>query len=224
MKRGGSNHPVGSSAAPTGAGGGSNPPACKFTFLMPVYADTIGGFMEISRALKSVFLQTDESWQIIMASDGPNALLRDVWLEALEELKDKKKVVYFEVPYRGIRGGHHAVESAKGLATGEFLTILNGDNILRPTYIEDMYDSGYDILTCMVKMNDMPGIVTSGTGFHRGGIDRLNYSIRTAIAKRVQHKLHLDADYDWLIECWSFRNAMAPVRVKHVEKILAEHN
>ena len=107
-------------------------------------------------------------------------------------------------------------------AVGEFVCILNGDNTVDPQYVAEMYADA-DIVTCQVWMHDLPGIILSGRGWVRGRIDRLNYAVRRCIARRVRHQMHLDADHDYLMDCWTEANRREPVVVHHVDKVLGHH-
>lgn len=201
----------------------------KFCFIIPSYAGKrnnagerhTSGVINLARCIDSIAQQTDRDCRVIVVNDGHSLEMRELIQEIQKDIPDIP-ITYYQAPYRGKRGGHESVNLALSVLPDdvEFVTILNGDNVLRPTYIEDMYNPDCDILTCMVKMNDIPGTVLSGLTFSRGYVDRLNYSIRSEIAANVRHKMHMDADCDWVIDCL----AMAENPIHHVEKILAEHN
>lgn len=201
----------------------------KFSFLIPCYMGprAVGTSLVLGRCISSILDQTDPSWQIVLVHDGASPVAR-AFAEGLAEdcrrIGRADFVVYREAPYIGTRGGHQSVNVGLESCVGEFTTILNGDNTLRPHYIASMYDADADILIGSVRMNDMPGRILDGRAWHRGGIDRLNYSIRTGIAREVRHKMHLDADYDYLMDCWEHRNRIADVRVRYCEAVVAEHN
>ena len=200
-----------------------------FSFLIPCYADAgdVAAIAKIGRCLYSIEQQTDPHWEVVLVSDGPNEMIRDTYIAFREEARKigrDKWVKYLSAPYVGKPGGHYSVECGKDICEGEFLTVLNGDNTLRPNYVADMYNSDADFLFCAVKMNDDPGIILSGRGRSRGRIDRLNYSIRTGIAKQVRHRMHTDADYDWIVECMAYRRQTAEVREHFTELVLGEHN
>ena len=201
----------------------------KFCFIIPAYAGKrnangerqTAGVLNLARCLDSINAQTDRDCRVIVVNDGNSVEMRDLCQEFQKAMPDTP-ITYYQAPYRGQRGGHESVNLALSRLPDdvEFVTILNGDNILRPTYIEDLYNPNYDILCCMVKMNDIPGTVLSGQSFTRGRVDRLNYSIRADIAANTKHLMHMDADCDYVIDCL----AMAENGVYYVEKILAEHN
>lgn len=202
----------------------SDPGPVRFSFLMPVYATAPHEYFEVSTALKSVLDQTVKSFEIIMLCDGPDDIMREVWRGAQGDIKGGKDIIrYYEHPHRGIRGGHHMIDQGVDAARGEFICILNGDNSIEPDYIEKMYDPEADIVTCQVVLHDHPGLITSGRGWQRGRIDRLNYAIRRSVAVRVKHLMHVDADYDWLMDCWDHANHRREVRVTHVDKVLGHH-
>ena len=199
----------------------------KVTFLVPAYVPHVGGIGELrnlGRCLDSIEAQTDPAWEVVLVHDGemPDAVYRVA--RAMRERTGR--VTFFHVPYRGIRGGHHSVEAGKyrAHAASEFLYILNGDNLVRPEFVERMYHADADIVTCWVKMHDMPGRILDGRAFQRGAIDRANYMIRADVARRTAHHMHLDADYDYLMDAYQFISETRPVRVAHVDAVLAEHH
>lgn len=196
----------------------------KFSFIIPAYAEPgdFGAITKIGRCIESIKAQTEPSYHIVLVSDGPSDVMYALYEGFRKELGDH--IAYIEAPYVGQRGGHHSVDVGKHLCLGEYTTVLNGDNVLRPEYIEKLYHPQADVLYCSVRMNDMPGITVNPWGCARNVIDRLNYSIRTAIVKKVRHKMHLDADYDFLLDCIQYRQQTARVREYRVEDVLAEHN
>lgn len=190
---------------------------------MPVYRE----YILAARAIGSVMMQSDPSWEIIMLNDGVDPLMRAVATDAMGSGpgQTKNTIRYYELPYRGMRGGHHMIQTGIDVARGEFICILNGDNVLYKNYVKEMYDAEIDIATCYVRMNDMPGIIIDGKCFQRGRIDRLCYAVRTKIAQEVQHKgMMIDADWKFIIDCLGWNNPRQALRMKHVEKILGEHN
>lgn len=199
----------------------------KVSFLVPAYVPHVGGIGDLrnlGRCLDSIEAQTDPAWEVVLVHDGemPDAVYR-----VARKMRERTgRVTFFHVPYRGIRGGHHSVEAGKyrAHASSEYLYILNGDNVVRPDFVEKMFDPEADIVTCYVKMNDLPGRILDGHAIQRGAIDRANYMVRTDIARRVSHKMHLDSDYDFVADCYQFISETRPVRLKHVDEVLAEHN
>ena len=201
----------------------------KFCFVIPSYAGKRNadnerhpmGVYDLGRCLDSIAEQTDPDCRVIIVNDGHSPEMRALCLE-FQAATPHIPMRYIEAPYRGKRGGHESVNIALTVLPEnvEFVAIVNPDNILRPTYIEKMYSPDHDILTCMVKMNDLPGIVLSGDTFARGKIDRLNYAVRADIAVNTKHKMHMDADCDYVLDCVS----MSENGIHYVEEILAEHN
>lgn len=196
----------------------------KFSFIIPAYAHYTADYLTVARALDSVLNQTDAAWEIILVHDGENPRMYELFTEL--RLKYRDKIRYLESPFVGARGGHASVESAKHLISplSEYTTILNGDNTLRETYIEEMYSPDHDIIMCQVLMNDMPGIIFSGMCFRKGSIDRLNYAIRSRIFTHVRHGMELAADHTFLMDCYEEISKTHRPRVRHVHKVLAEHN
>ncbi len=201
----------------------------KFAFVIPAYAgkrnaknerDTVG-LLSLGRCIDSIFAQTDLDCRIIVVNDGVSVEMREL-VQTFQQIRPDVPITYMQAPYRGKRGGHDSINMALSVLPDDvdFVTFLNADNTLRPTYIEDMYAPEADVLTCMVKMNDIPGTVLTGLSFTRGYVDRLNYSVRADLAKRTRHRMHIDSDCDYIIEC----AMMAENGFHHVEKILGEHN
>lgn len=191
----------------------------KFTFVIPAYEAPGSGGRAFARCLDSLEHQTDMNFNVVVVLDGPNetiASICDNWRAA--------PLSRYVTPHRGIPGGPHAV--AFGIQTpecrGEFTTILNGDNTIARTYVEDLYSPDADVLLCMVRHTDNPGIVTDGTSIERGRIDRLNYSIRTTYARRGKHSSRNEQDWDFLQSCLAQMEGRT--RFHHVEKILGTHN
>lgn len=209
------------------AGSGSNTALghCLFTFLVPCFADSKSGYFDISNCLQSVLNQTVTDWEIIMLCDGSDDIMREVFNGAQSDLgKMAGKIRYYELPHRGIRGGHHMIDFGVDQAKGEFVCILNGDNSVEPEYVSEMFDSGMDIVTCWVEMHDLPGMILQGDAWRRGRMDRLNYAVRKSIAKHAIHGMHVDADHDYFVDCYNIAQAkFGKCRQKHVRRVLGHH-
>jgi len=201
----------------------------KFHFIIPSFAGKRNhegerhpyGVINLAKCLDSINAQTDRDCSITIVNDGNSVEMRDLVLQFQDNMRDVP-IKYLQAPYRGERGGHESVNLALSVLPDnvQFVTILNMDNRIYPTYIADMYHPEYDIVTCMVRMNDIPGITLNGRTFSRRSIDRLNYTIRADIAANVRHKMHMDADCDYVVDCLS----MSENGVYHVNYELAEHN
>lgn len=196
---------------------------CLFTFIVPVYATRAHEYFDVSRALKSVADQTVSDWEIIMLCDGSDPIMRDVFNGAHAE--HGAKIRYYELPHRGIRGGHHMIDFGTDKAIGEFVCILNGDNWIEPEYVEKMYSANHDISTCWTEMHDLPGIILQGDAWKRGRIDRLCYAVRASIARRVTHEMHTDADHDYFTGCYDLAQSKHGVcRLNIVKERLGHHS
>lgn len=201
----------------------------RFCFIIPAYAGKRNaksersphGVLNLARCFDSIHRQTVRDCRVIVVNDGNSVEMRDLVQEFQQNMPDVP-ITYYQAPYRGQRGGHHSVDLALSVLPQDvdFVTILNADNVLRPTYIAEMYKPEYDIVTCQVRMNDIPGITLNGLSLNRNYVDRLNYTIRASIASMVEHKLHMDADCDYVIDCLS----ISENGIYHVHKELAEHN
>ena len=225
-KRGGSAlSPPADSGTPRGHRAGHR---YKFCFIIPSYAGKRnaqgerhpGPILALGRCLDSIAGQTDPDCRVMLINDGHALEMRRLAQE-FQAATPHIPIQYIEAPYRGERGGHVSVNLALSVLPDdcEFVAIVNGDNTLRPQYIEKMYSPEHDILLCMVKMHDQPGIVLTGETFERRVIDRLNYAVRASIARATKHKTHMDADCDFLIDC----AAMSENGYHHAQEILADH-
>lgn len=201
----------------------------KFCFIIPAYAGkrnaegerNTAGILNLAKCVDSIGQQTDRDCRVMIVNDGHSLEMREL-IQEFQNVYPDIPFTYLQAPYRGERGGHESINMALSVLPKdvEFVTFLNADNRLRPTYIEEMYNPGCDILTCMVLMRDIPGIVLSGKSFSRGHVDRLNYSVRSDIAVRTRHKMHMDSDCDYIIDALT----IAENPIHYVEKVLAEHN
>jgi len=201
----------------------------KFCFVVPAYAGKRNadgerspqGVITLARCLDSIAQQTDPDCMVIVVNDGNSVEMRDL-VQQFQMNMPHIPVTYYQAPYRGERGGHESVNLALSVLPEnvDFVAIVNADNTLRSDYIEKMYQPEFDIVTCQVRMNDIPGITLNGRSFSRRQIDRLNYAIRSGIARMVKHKMHMDSDCDYVIDCL----AIAENGVYHVDNELAEHN
>lgn len=174
---------------------------------------------KFGRCLDSIVAQTDQDFEIIVVNDGVDPRIRQIVSEGGSGAR------YYEHPYVGRRGGFQSIDYGISRAEGEFIYILNSDNIIYPTFVEDMYAEAH-ILMCQVLMNDIPGIILHGKTFVQGRIDRANYAVLTQVAQEVKYR-----DFSMLKDDWHFFNACydninlkgSPV-IHHVDKVLAEHN
>jgi len=104
--------------------------------------------------------------------------------------------------------------------------VLNSDNVIYKTFIENMYSEEAHILTCQVLMNDMPGVILHGKTYAQGRFDRANYAMLTQVAKEVKYRnfsMKSD-DYHFFIACYDNINKKGSPIIHHVDKVLAEHN
>ena len=204
-------------------------PVCKITYVMPAYCNEGFKYEELARAIDCLLAQTDPLWQVIVCHDGPNDTVRDMIIEYEKHYGKMRPFVPHrfrmrEFPHRGLRGGHHMIDSCVDAADGEFICIYNADNVVYADHVREMWREDADIVTCQLVMNDHPGYIMSGRGFMRGRLDRLNYIIRTSVAKRIHHGMRIDADYNYVCDAWDMIERDRGVRVHHIDRVLAEHN
>lgn len=213
---------VGTSMPIAPADAGEPSPPVRISFVMPCYVGTPGDIHLIGRALESVLTQTDKRCEVVMVHDG--------YSEKGQSIADGYKPIfrkagigfkYLSVPYRGERGGHAACRTGMEIASGEFICLLNGDNIVYPEYVETMYQPYYDVVFGHVLMKDVCGMpIMTGYDLIRGYIDRLNYCVRREIAKWARHQMHMDSDYDFVLSAMQWPGA----RHTNVNKLIGEHH
>ena len=188
----------------------------KFTFIIPSYKN----YFVLGRCLDSICSQTEKDYEIIVVNDGVDPQIRNIVSEG------GSKARYYEHPYVGRRGGFQSIALGIAQAKGEFVYILNSDNIIYPTFIEEMYCSESHILTCQVQMNDIPGVILHGKTYVQGRFDRANYAILSSVAKEVDYKdfpMQQD-DYHFFIACYDNIDKKGQPIIHHVDRVLAEHN
>ncbi len=105
----------------------------KFSILMPVY-NTVPG--ELSAALDSVLKQSYENWELCIADDGsskpePGEILG----------KYSAKDPRIRVTYRSTQGGISAAcNTAAEMATGDYVALLDHDDLLGPNALAHVCD------------------------------------------------------------------------------------
>ena len=188
----------------------------KFTFIVPSYKPG----MAVARCLDSITAQTDPDYEVIVVNDGRNDEMRKIVETAVP------KSTYIEYPYVGRAGGFAGIDIGIDMAVGHFIYILNGDNEIRPDFVQKMYNPDAHILICQVLMNDMPGIILHGKSWNKGRIDRANYAIASGIAKEVKYRDFSMQQDDWhfFIACQQLASSKGPVRVHDVDEVLTIHN
>jgi len=84
----------------------------------------------IRRAVESVLMQTYEKWELIVIDDGSS----DGSLGVLATVRDPRVVLFSQTNH----GAHAAINKGLELAKGEFITILNSDDMYLPCRLERM--------------------------------------------------------------------------------------
>lgn len=122
----------------------SNP---KISLIIPVY--NVENFLKTT--LDSVFAQTFEDFEVIVVNDGST----DSSFEIVNEYNQKHDnmiVINQENQGQGI-----ARNNALKLAKGEYVTFLDSDDFLEPTFLEELYktavNNNADIACCSFRLN-----------------------------------------------------------------------
>ena len=101
----------------------------KVSICMPVYNNA----SELPMTLKSVFSQTCTDWELIAVDDGST----DGSLEILQSIKDTRVRVYSDGKNRG---GAFRRNQATNIAQGEFIALMDADDLWHPKKIELQLD------------------------------------------------------------------------------------
>ena len=109
---------------------GSSTGSICFSIVMPVYNVDIKW---LDLAIQSVEAQTYDNWEICIADDAStDQCVRD-YLQKKES--EKIKVVYLE-DNQGISG---ATNAAAALARGDFIALMDNDDVIHPTALADLF-------------------------------------------------------------------------------------
>lgn len=130
----------------------------KFSIIIPVY--NVAPYLR--ECLDSVLSQTIEDLEVLAVDDGST----DESGKIIDEyaVKDQRITVL----YKGNGGVSSARNAGIDLAQGEFLCFVDGDDIVSPTYLQDLYEAMGDADSSMggfktFGLPDKPGrIVTPG--------------------------------------------------------------
>src|SRR5690242_19650168 len=111
--------------------GGARVPDPAHTVIVPAY--NAAGTLEL--AIRSVRAQTDSSFELIAVDDGSTDATPDL-LRRLAGEDARIRVIRQENA-----GPSAAREAAMGQASGTYLTFLDSDDLLMPSYLETMAET-----------------------------------------------------------------------------------
>lgn len=103
----------------------------RFSIIMPVYKVDV---VWLDKAIKSIEEQTYRNWEICIADDCSNDASIKEYLDS--KINDKIKVLYLEEN----KGISIASNAAAGLATGEYILLMDNDDAIAPTALEEFYN------------------------------------------------------------------------------------
>lgn len=124
--------------------------SAKVSIIMPAYKTA--GF--IAASIDSVLAQTYANWELVIVDDGSP----DDVLQVIEPYLTDSRIVC-----RSFTNGGLATARNRGieLATGEFMALLDSDDLFEPTYLDEMMarfaaDPGLSFVTCDATMFGVP--------------------------------------------------------------------
>ena len=104
---------------------GSTGRGCKISIIIPAY--NVAGY--IGEAIRSVLAQSLTDYEAIVINDGSTDHLEQV----LEPFRDD--IIYVRQENRGLSGARN---TGLRLARGEYIALLDADDVLMPDYLEKM--------------------------------------------------------------------------------------
>ncbi|MCJ2114268.1 glycosyltransferase family 2 protein [Methylobacterium sp. E-025] len=139
-----------------------------FSILMPVYSPPLD---LLSEAIESLLSQTYPHWELCIADDASDGQAVRRLIEKYSALDSRIKFIFRE------ENGHisRATNSAAALATGDFLVLMDNDDLL-PSHA--LYTAAYYIDAnpgCRMLFSDEDKISTSGfrcEPYYKGAFDR----------------------------------------------------
>ncbi|WP_201615699.1 glycosyltransferase family 2 protein [Psychrobacter urativorans] len=133
-------------------------------------------------AVRSVFAQTHESWELILIDDGST----DRSLELARSIRDPRVTVYSDGTNRKLAG---RLNQLVGLAKYDFIARMDADDMMAPNRIETLLeilyaDEKYDLASCGTY-----SIRNNGTFNGYRGSDEKNYTFE-GLLNKSQRFLH----------------------------------
>lgn len=173
---------------------------------------------------------------MILLHDGPiTSLDSQTRVSAVQTRRVVEKYIkagfniqYIETPQRYNDWGHSLRALGLEKATGEYLQITNADNLVVPTFVEDMlntvHNGNMDVGICDVlhsyPITGEPFNVLFST-FQISNIDMCNFITRTVMAKQLGFKHRTFAADGLFVEDWK---AMFPgFTQRKINRVLAIH-
>ena len=122
--------------------------------LVSVIIPSYNHALYIEQSIRSVLEQTYQNIELIVVDDGST----DQSVEIIENIKDPRLVLYKQTNY----GAHVAINRGLSLAKGEYLTILNSDDIFYSERIETILNffksnSDVELVSTYIEVIDSQG-------------------------------------------------------------------
>ena len=201
----------------------------RFSVVMPVYRPTIP---DLAAAIDSVRRQSHRNWELCIAVDGPqDAAVHDRLSEAAAA--DARIHVVFR-PNRGHIAA--ASNSALELATGEYLALLDQDDVLHPDALRVVADAIVRTDRPHILFSDEDRIDRQGRRLaphvkkgwdpllmlHQNGVSHLGVFRRDAVERIGGFRLGSEGsqDHDLVLRLMRDEGRGEPLRVVHVPQIL----
>jgi hypothetical protein len=108
----------------------------------------------VAAAVESVLSQTYPEWELIVIDDAS----QDGTWEVLQSFEDERLRLY---RHDSNQGAHATLNEALGMARGEFVAIINSDDVFAPARIaaclETLHDTGADLVGSNIVLIDAAG-------------------------------------------------------------------
>ena len=118
--------------------------------LMPAYNHE----RYVAAAVESVLSQTYPEWELIVIDDAS----QDGTWEVLQSFEDERLRLY---RHDSNQGAHATLNEALGMARGEFVAIINSDDVFAPARIaaclETLHDTDADLVGSDIVLIDAAG-------------------------------------------------------------------
>ncbi|WP_410072600.1 glycosyltransferase family 2 protein [Anaerostipes sp.] len=149
--------------------------------IMPVY----NGEQYLNYSIQSVLNQTYKDYELILVDDGST----DHSLEICEKYQSKdKRIRVISQENKGISGARNA---GIDIATGEYITFMDSDDVIQPKMYEimlnHMVSDGLDLIMC--------GAVRTGNYNFQDAVDQ--YEICKLTKKDLYERIFANSNVDW---------------------------
>lgn len=151
---------------------------CKISIIMPVYNKE----KYVAKAIESVLNQTMEDWELLIIDDGSN----DSSYEVCSRYKDSRiKVIHVN------NGGvSRARNIGLEIATGEYITFVDGDDQIDSVYLEKLIiDDAEMVISGLIRKNILGQTVNEVLPFFEGKILSVEF-IRTFYQHELENGIY----------------------------------